>query len=321
MATITAAAAAPPPLRVAQIGTKHGHAAGKMAAMLKNPHVDVAGCFEPDPAQRARVEGTPSYAGVHWYDSAEELLGDESIVMVAAESYNLDNLNDCSAIIAAGKHCWFDKPAGDDWGQYQQTAALAQEKGLHIQMGYMLRYNSSWQQVADWARSGFLGQIVKVRANMSTSMPDVQSYLDGWPGGVYPHKGGIGYDLASHCLDSTVWLMGDRRPERVTGFLRSTVEEDYDDNTVGIFEYEDGAMVMIDISARVVGATRRLEVYGTKGTAIIVSHSHSRSRSRSRCRCRYRCRCRCNTIDSCSSRSSSSRSSSSSNGVLACAGI
>ena len=39
---------------------------------------------------------------------------------------------------------------------------------------------------------------------------------------------------------------------------------------MGIFEYEDGAMAIIDISARVVGATRRLEVYGTKGTAIIV---------------------------------------------------
>ena len=212
---------APQPLRVAQIGTKHGHAAGKMVAMLKNPDVEVAGVFEADAAQRAKVMGTSSYAGVHWYDTVEELLGDESIVMVAAESYNLDNLNDCSAIIAAGKHCWFDKPAGDDWEQYQATAALAQEKGLHIQMGYMLRYNSSWLQVVNWARSGFLGQIVKVRANMSTSIPDFQAYLDGWPGGVYPHKGGIGYDLASHCLDSVVWLMGDRRPERVTVRLTS----------------------------------------------------------------------------------------------------
>ncbi len=253
------------------IGTKHGHAAGKMASMLKNPDVEVAGVFEPDAAQRAKVMGSPSYLDVHWYDTVRELLEDDSIVMVAAESYNLENLNDCSDIIAAGKHCWFDKPAGDDWEQYQATVALAQEKGLHIQMGYMLRYNSSWLQVANWARDGFLGQIVKVRANMSTSIPDFQTYLNGWPDGIYPHKGGIGYDLASHCLDSVLWLMGDRRPERVTGFLRSTVEENYDDNTVGLFEYEDGAIAIIDISARVVGSTRRLEVYGTKGTAIIVS--------------------------------------------------
>ena len=63
------------------------------------------------------------------------------------------------------------------------------------------------------------------------------------------------------------------------GFLRSTIEEAYDDNTVGIFEYEDGVMAIIDISARVVGSTRRLEVYGTKGTAIIVSIRSARSRS------------------------------------------
>ena len=126
-------------------------------------------------------------------------------------------------IIEAGKHCWMDKPAGDDWEQWQRVSARAAEQGLHIQMGYMLRYNTTWLQVVDWARSGFLGQIMKVRANMSTAISDVQEYLDDWPGGVYPHKGGIGYDLASHCLDSVLWLLGDRRPVRVTGFLNSTV--------------------------------------------------------------------------------------------------
>lgn len=79
---------------------------------------------------------------------------------------------------------------------------------------------------------------MKIRANMSTNIKDFQEYLDGWPGSVYPHKGGIGYDLASHCLDSVLWMMGDRRPSRVTSFLNSTVSEAYDDNTVGIFEYE-----------------------------------------------------------------------------------
>ena len=84
------------PIRVAQIGTKHGHAAGKMVSMKKNPDCEVMGIFERDPAQRAAVEGTEAYAGVHWFDSAEELLADESIVMVAAESYNLENLDDCA---------------------------------------------------------------------------------------------------------------------------------------------------------------------------------------------------------------------------------
>jgi predicted dehydrogenase len=58
-------------------------------------------------------------------------------------------------------------------------------------MGYMLRFNSSWLQVVDWARSGFLGQIYKVRANMSSGGGALTDYLDTFPGGRYPHRGGI----------------------------------------------------------------------------------------------------------------------------------
>ena len=85
-------------LKVAQIGTKHGHAAGKMASMMKNPDLVVVGCFEPDHDQLAKVKGKAAYEGVHWFATMEELLVDESIVMVAAESYNLDSLDHCGTI-------------------------------------------------------------------------------------------------------------------------------------------------------------------------------------------------------------------------------
>lgn len=47
-----------------------------------------------------------------------------------------------------------------------------------------------------------------------------------------------------------------------SGFLRATqqVNASYPDNTVGIFEYEDGAMAVMDISLRTVGQVRRFEV-------------------------------------------------------------
>ena len=35
-------------IRMAQYGTKHGHASGKLQAMLVNPDVEVTGVFEPD---------------------------------------------------------------------------------------------------------------------------------------------------------------------------------------------------------------------------------------------------------------------------------
>ena len=44
------------PLRMAQYGTKHGHAAGKLLALQKNPHVEVAGVFEPDRERQTMLE-------------------------------------------------------------------------------------------------------------------------------------------------------------------------------------------------------------------------------------------------------------------------
>jgi predicted dehydrogenase len=262
-------------LRVAQIGTRHGHAAGKMMAMRNSPDCTVVGICEPDAAARRHAkEGTQAatYAGVKWFDSLEQLLSDESIEMVAVESHNDANLQHAQLVIGAGKHCWLDKPAGDDWDAWQALVELAAEKRLRIQMGYMLRFNSTWLKVVDWARSGFLGTVYKVRANMSSGMggeAGVAQYLSNFPGGRYPHRGGLAYDLAPHCLDSILWLMGDRRPINVSGFFTRGTQFAYDDNTVGVLEYENGAMVIIDIDAKAVGSVRRLEVYGTRGTAVI----------------------------------------------------
>ena len=42
-------------IRMAQYGTKHGHARGKLQAMFVNPDVEVAGVFEPDAQQRQKT--------------------------------------------------------------------------------------------------------------------------------------------------------------------------------------------------------------------------------------------------------------------------
>ena len=45
--------------------------------------------------------------------------------------------------------------------------AEAGGKGLQIQLGYMLRYNPAFELVSGWAKSGVLGDIFKIRADMS----------------------------------------------------------------------------------------------------------------------------------------------------------
>ena len=43
-------------VRIAQVGTGHGHAAGKLKAMRDHPSVELAGVYEPDLARRQQLE-------------------------------------------------------------------------------------------------------------------------------------------------------------------------------------------------------------------------------------------------------------------------
>ena len=145
-------------IRMAQYGTKHGHARGKLQAMLVNPDVEVAGVFEPDAQQREKLQNDEgAFTDVHWFADAAEMLDDDTIVAIASEGNNAESLDQTEQIVNAGKHVWYDKPAGENWEQWQRVISTAQEKSLHVQMGYMLRYHSAFKQVAEWVKSGFLG--------------------------------------------------------------------------------------------------------------------------------------------------------------------
>jgi predicted dehydrogenase len=253
-------------IRIAQYGTKHGHASGKFLALKRNDSVEVAGLFEPDRNRRAELENAEGpYAGTHWYDSADEMLSDPTIAAVASEGLNAESLDQTEAIVAAGKHVWYDKPAGDNWPQWQRVVANACAQNLHIQMGFMLRYSEAFHQVATWARSGFLGHVFSIRANMSTHIPVAAREII-----AASHKAGIFYDLAGHVLDQVVWILG--RPKKVTGYFHNHSGQvpAFSDNTLGVFEFEN-ALVFIDIAAmQPQPMARRFEVHGDQGSAIIM---------------------------------------------------
>ena len=252
-------------IRMAQYGTKHGHARGKLQAMLDNPQVEVVGVYEPDTDRRNQLQSSENaFKDVYYYSDSDEMLKDDSIIAVASEGNNVESLDQTEEIVNAGKHVWYDKPAGENWEQWQHVIQTAQQKSLHVQLGYMLRYHSSFKQVTEWARSGFLGDVFSVRAHMSTNISKEARTRES------QHLGGIYFDLGGHVLDQVLWILG--RPEKVTSFLRNDGGslEPFKDNTLTVYEFEK-AMAFISISAlEPRPVARRFEVYGTEGSAIIV---------------------------------------------------
>ena len=249
---------------MAQYGTRHGHAEGKLAALQSCADVELAGVLEPDAARRAALDrpGT-AFHGVRWLTHAAEILDDPTIVAVASEGRNDESLEQTASIVRAGKHVWYDKPAGDDWTGWQEVAAEARARDLLLQVGYMFRYHEGFSQIEGWMRSGALGEVFAIRAHMSTSIP-----LDSRRT-IARHRGGIFYDLAGHMLDQIVWALG--RPTQVTAFLRQDGAEvpGFADNTLGVLAYPR-ALAYVDIAAMEPSPmARRFEVYGSRGSAIL----------------------------------------------------
>ncbi len=81
----------PPRIKVAQVGTTHGHARGKMESLRKlTDYYEVVGIFEPDPEKKKQAMQRNAYKGLHWFESLEQLLNAKDLKAVAVETYNKD---------------------------------------------------------------------------------------------------------------------------------------------------------------------------------------------------------------------------------------
>ena len=255
-------------IKLAQYGISHDHASGKVQVMQESDQVEFCGIFEPTPEIRNTQGKEPPFADVHWFSSKAEMLEDETIVGIAAQGRVSENLGFAREALEHDKHVWLDKPAGDDLEGFRAILDLARDKELLVQLGYMFRYNAGFQFILDWAGSGKLGDIFSVRGRIASG-GSTENEWERWDSRG-EREGGIMFILACHLIDIFVALLG--RPERVTPFLKN---EDstfpwYRDNTAAVFEYPK-AMAIIESTGLEVssGASRRLEVYGTRGSAIL----------------------------------------------------
>jgi predicted dehydrogenase len=248
------------PVRAAVVGTAHGHAVSKIRALRRLPGFELAGVCRPDTEEPDLRELFPDVRRL----SLDEVLGDESIELVAIETRIERNLDYAEKCVAAGKYVHLDKPPGADLARLRALFEEAVRRRRVVQIGYQWRYHPAMQMAIDAARKGWLGQLYAMRASIDKPLsPGERSQLAKF-------RGGIMFGEGCHLIDRAVDLFG--KPARVSSFLRhhSATNDALADNTLAILEYDRAIAEIYMAGFQPHGNRyRSLEICGTNGKAIV----------------------------------------------------
>ena len=254
------AAESKPRLRVAQIGTSHAHAAGKMDALRSLPDLyDVVGFAEPIAARQAAAQKAKSFVGLKYLTEAE-ILAEQTIRVVVIETTLEDSARAALAALKAGKHIHLDKPGAEKHADFIALRRYAAEKGLTVQMGYMLRYNPAIQLLVRAVKEGWLGEVMEIDASMGKLLDEAnRKRFAQIPGG------GM-YELACHLVDTVVTLLGAPTAVQAFGNATRAPQDTFVDNQLAVLSYPKATVTIRCNHADPFGGPHRaLAMRGTRG--------------------------------------------------------
>ncbi len=260
-------------LRFAQVSIAHTHANNALTRdsreMLERHNAEVVGIYEPDAEMRRARGDRPEYAGMHWYESYDEILDDPNIAAVYIESWPWECVYWARKALRARKHIHLDKPPGLSLEDLTSLYDVAAENGLYIQMGYMWRFNPGFEFVQQAVKDGLIGRVTFARFRAG-SVPEYwhRNHVHRYPGGILQEE-------SCHLFDQVVAMFG--RPDRVTVSNRSDARghdqmPEGVDNAIAIMEFDEpGAIAVIEATATEVnpGPHRAAVVHGLEGSIVL----------------------------------------------------
>jgi predicted dehydrogenase len=240
-------------IRIAQIGTQHAHAGGKMEAIRRFTDLyEVVALANTEDSKSELYAGLPRLG-------VDELLALPGLKAVTVETRLEDSCSTALKAIRAGKHVHLDKPGAVNHAEFTAMRNEAEQRGLTVQMGYMLRYNPAFVAVFEAAKQGWLGEITEIDAMMGKlADPATRKKIGELEGGGF-------FELACHVLDVVHTLLG--KPTKVHACSTPTLADGVKDNQLALLEYPKATVtIRCNHADPFGGPRRRFQVTGTKGS-------------------------------------------------------
>ena len=252
-------------IKIAQIGTsRYSHGNFIWNSMKKqNDIFEIVGYAMPENEKEkfpVHMEEFKGYSEM----SVDEILNNPDIEAVVIETEEI-YLNKYAALAAeSGKHIHMEKPGGIGLKDFENIIQTVKENKRIFHTGYMYRYNPYVNKLLHEVKSGELGEIICVEAQMNCSHSnETRQWFDTFPGGIM-------FFLGCHLIDLILQIQG--FPEKIIPLNCSTGIDGVNavDFGMAAFKYKNGVSFAKVNAAEHGGFMRRqLVVTGTKKTVEI----------------------------------------------------
>ncbi|MEA2366313.1 MAG: hypothetical protein QOI32_1825 [Thermoleophilaceae bacterium] len=185
--------------------------------------------------------------------SLDDLLADDSLDAVVVATPVPTHAEIATRVLAAGKHCFVEKPLARSEQEAQGVVDAAREAGRVLMVGHLLEYHPGVERLGELVRSGELGDLRYIYSNRLNLGKHRQDENALW-------------SLGAHDV-SVILLLAGEEPYECTAMGESYVKEGVEDVVFAFMRFESGLTAHMHLSWLDPHKERRFTVVGSKRMA------------------------------------------------------
>jgi predicted dehydrogenase len=206
-----------------------------------------------DASEEARVRWAPEFPAARATPELDELLADPELDAVAVATRVPTHAELAMRVLAAGKHCFVEKPLAQSVAEAEQVVAAARDSGRVLMVGHLLEYHPGVEKLREISASGELGEIFYIysnRLNLGKLRADENAL----------------WSLGAHDVSVVLHLAGEE-PTEVQAFGESYMRPGVEDVAFCYLRFPSGLAAHLHLSWLDPHKERRFTVVGSKRMA------------------------------------------------------
>jgi UDP-N-acetylglucosamine 3-dehydrogenase len=197
-----------------------------------------------------RAKAIADQFGVKAYTNSARMMKNEEIEAVSVCTWSTMLAKEALKALHAGKHVLVEKPMVTNTKQAQNLIEVAEQKGLHLTVGFLMRFIPGLQHMREAVAAKKIGELVSATAKRVSEWPERIGDV------------GVVKDTAIHDIDVMRFVSGED-PISVYAKMGSMRHRKFEDYAQIMLTYEGGKSAFIESNWLTPYKTRTLNVTGS----------------------------------------------------------